>query len=138
MPHSDTVTDEATLSNTFFNLGTVHLLTTATLDRLQELSPTSRFETRRFRPNLVIKPINSDKSFVGNDWIGYTLAIGDRVRISTTCPCPRCVTTMAQGELLDDTSILRTAVQHNQGNVGIYGTVVQGAIVRQGDAVSLL
>ncbi len=139
LPHRDTVTDEATLDNTFFDLATVHLLTTATLDRLQELSPTSRFETRRFRPNLVIKPTNSDKSFVENDWIGHTLSIGDQVRISITSPCPRCVmTTMAQGELPDDTSILRTAVQHNQGNVGIYGTVVQGGIARRGDAVSLL
>lgn len=138
LPHRDTVTDEATLDNTFFDLATVHLLTTATLDRLQELTPTSRFETRRFRPNIVIKPTNSDKSFIENDWIGHTLAIGDRVRISITCPCPRCVmTTMAQGELPDDTSILRTAVQHNQGNVGIYGTVVQGGIVRRGDLVRL-
>lgn len=138
LPHQNTVTDEATLDHTFFDLATVHLLTTATLDRLQELTPTSRFETRRFRPNLVIKPTNSEKSFIENDWIGHTLAIGDEVRISITSPCPRCVmTTMAQGELPNDTSVLRTAVQHNQGNVGIYGSVVQGGTVRRGDAVRL-
>lgn len=138
LPHQDTVTDEATLSNTFFDLATVHLLTTATLDHLQELTPTSRFETRRFRPNLVIKPTNSEKEFVENDWIGHTLVIGDEVRLSITGPCPRCVmTTMAQGELPNDTSILRTAVQHNQGNVGVYARVVQGGTVRREDAVRL-
>lgn len=138
LPYQDTVTDEATLSNTFFDLATVHLLTTATLDRLQELTPTSEFETRRFRPHLVIKSPNSEKSFVENDWIGHMLAIGNEVRISVTGPCPRCVmTTLAQGELLNDISILRTAVQHNQGNVGIYGTVVQGGTVRRGDTVNL-
>ena len=138
LPHQDAVTDEATLSNTFFDLATVHLLTTATLDHLQELTYTSRFETRRFRPNLVIKPTSSEKGFVENDWIGHTLAIGDEVRLNITGPCPRCVmTTMAQGELPDDTSILRTAVQHNQGNVGIYASVVQGGTVRRGDAVRL-
>lgn len=138
LPHQDTVTDEATLANTFFDLATVHLLTTATLDRLQELAPTSRFETRRFRPNLVIKPTDSKKDFVESDWIGQVLAIGDEVRLNITGPCPRCVmTTMAQGELPKDTSILRTAVQHSQGNVGVYASVVQGGMVRRGDAVKL-
>jgi uncharacterized protein YcbX len=138
LPYQDTVTDEATLSSTFFDLATVHLLTTATLDRLQELTPTSRFETRRFRPNLVIKPTTSENDFIENDWIGHTLAIGDEVRLNITGPCPRCVmTTMAQGELPNDTSILRTSVQHNQGNVGVYASVVQGGTVRRGDAVRL-
>lgn len=138
LPHQDTVTDEATLSSTFFDLATVHLLTTATLDRLQELTPTSRFETRRFRPNLVIEPTNCEKGFVENDWIGHTLAIGDEVRLQIAGPCPRCVmTTMAQGELSNDFSILRTAVQHNSGNVGIYASVVQGGKVRRGDRVGL-
>lgn len=138
LPHQDTVTDEATLSSTFFDLATVHLLTTATLDRLQELTPTSRFETRRFRPNLVIEPTNCEKGFVENDWIGHTLAIGDEVRLQVAGPCPRCVmTTMAQGELSNDFSILRTAVQHNSGNVGIYASVVQGGKVRRGDRVRL-
>ncbi len=138
LPHQDTVTDEATLSSTFFDLATVHLLTTATLDRLQELTPTSRFETRRFRPNLVIEPINCEQGFVENDWIGHTLAIGDEVRLQISGPCPRCVmTTMAQGELSNDFSILRTAVQHNSGNVGIYASVVQGGKVRRGDRVRL-
>ncbi len=138
LPHQDTVTDEATLSNTFFDLATVHLLTTATLDRLQEITPTSRFETRRFRPNLVVKPTSSGKGFIENDWIGRTLALGNEVRLQVTGPCPRCVmTTMAQGELPGDTSILRTSVQHNQGNVGVYASVVQGGIVRRGDAIRL-
>lgn len=138
LPHQDTVTDEATLSNTFFDLATVHILTTATLDRLQELTSTSRFETRRFRPNLVIKPTSSEKGFVENDWIGHTLALGDEVRLSITGPCPRCVmTTMEQGELPNDTNILQTAVQHNQGNVGVYASVLQGGTVRRGDAVTL-
>lgn len=138
LPHQDTVTDEATLSSTFFDLATVHLLTTATLDRFQELAPASRFETRRFRPNLVIEPTTKEKDFVENNWIGHTLAIGDEVRLKITGPCPRCVmTTMAQGELPKDTDILDTAVRHNQGHVGIYASVEQGGVVRRGDAVRL-
>lgn len=139
LPHLDAVTDESTRANTFFDGATVHLLTTATLDRLQEITPTARFETRRFRPNLVIQPATSEKEFVENGWIGQTLAIGDEVRLSITGPCPRCVmTTMTQAELPNDLDILKTAVKHNQGNVGIYASVAQSGTVRRGDAVRLI
>ena len=139
LPHQDAVTDEATLANTFFDGATVHLLTTATLDRFQEITPTARFETRRFRPNIVVKPIEAASGFVENDWIGQTIAIGDDVRLSVTGGCPRCVmTTMAQSELPTDLSVLQTAVKHNQGNVGIYASVVQGGTVRRGDSVQLV
>ena len=73
-----------------------------------------------------------------NAWIGRTLAIGDAVRLSITGPCPRCVmTTLPQGDLPRDVVILRTAAQHNQANVGVYASVVQGGKVRRGDPVSL-
>jgi uncharacterized protein len=138
LPHQDSVTDEATLSNTFFDGATVHLLTTATLDRLQEITPSARFETRRFRPNIVVKPIQEAKLFIENDWIGREIAIGDEVRLNVTGACPRCVmTTMAQSELPNDLSVLQTAVKHNQGNVGIYASVVRGGMVRRGDRVEL-
>lgn len=137
LPHRETVTDESTLASTFFDLATVHLLTTATLDRLRELTPAGRFEARRFRPNLVIKPIQPQKAFVENDWIGQTLCIGE-IRLSITGPCPRCVmTTLPQGDLPSDSSILRTVVQHNQGNVGIYASVLQGGTACRGDLVRL-
>lgn len=137
LPYRETVTDESTLANTFFDLATVHLLTTATLNRLQELSPQGRFETRRFRPNIVIQPTTGKKEFVENDWIGRTITIGE-VRLSITGPCPRCVmTTLPQADLPNDTTILRTAVQHNQGNVGIYASVLQRGVIRRGDSVRI-
>ena len=136
LPNRETVTDESTLASTFFDLATVHVLTTATIDRLQELSPSGRFETRRFRPNIVISPTAGEKEFVENEWIGHTLAIGEEVRLSITGPCPRCVmTTLPQGDLPNDPSILRTAVQHNQGHVGIYASVLRGGTIRRGDSV---
>jgi uncharacterized protein YcbX len=39
---------------TFFDRAVVHLLTTATSDRLRELYPQGRFESRHFRPNIVV------------------------------------------------------------------------------------
>jgi uncharacterized protein YcbX len=58
--------------------------------------------------------------------------------LSITGPCGRCVmTTLAQRELPRDSGILRTAVQHNQGNVGVYATVLQGGTMRRGDRLVL-
>jgi len=132
----DTVTDFELPENTFFDCAPIHLLTTATLDRLRELCPQGRFEVRRFRPNIVVQTSESVKDFVENAWIGHTLTIGNEVRLSITGPCPRCVmTTLPQGDVPADPGILRTAAQHNQVNVGVYATVLAGGTIRRGDAI---
>jgi uncharacterized protein YcbX len=138
LDYRDTVTDFDLPEGTFFDCATVHVLTTATLERLRELYPQGRFEVRRFRPNVILQTANGVKDFVENGWIGHTLAIGNQVRLAVTGPCPRCVmTTLAQGDLPKDPGILRAAAQHNQVNVGVYASVVRGGTVRRGDAVRL-
>ena len=134
----DTVTDFGLPEGTFFDCAMVHLLTTATLDRLHQLYPQGRFEIPRFRPNIVVAPASGEKDFVENAWSGHTLAIGDSVRLSITRPCGRCVmTTLAQGDLPRDPGILRTVAQHNKVNVGVYATVERGGTVHRGDAVTV-
>ena len=138
LDHRDTVTDFGLPEGTFFDCALVHLLTTATLDRLRELYPQGRFEVRRFRPNIVVETANGERDFVENAWIGQVVAIGDSVRLSVTGPCPRCVmTTLPQSDLPKDTGILRIAAQHNRANVGIYASVLEGGTVRRGDSVRL-
>lgn len=138
LAHRETVTDEAMPAGTFFDLAVVHVLTTATIDRLRELYPQGRFEVRRFRPNIVVQPASAGKDFVENAWVGHTLVIGDEVRLNVTGPCPRCVmTTLPQGDLPRDPGILRTVAQHNQVNVGIYAAVLRGGTIRRGDPVRL-
>jgi uncharacterized protein YcbX len=138
LDYRDTVTDFDLPEGTFFECAVIHLLTTATVDRLRELYPEGRFEVRRFRPNVVVETASGVKDFVENAWIGGTLAIGDAVRLSITGPCPRCVmTTLPQGDLAKDPGILRTAAQHNHANVGLYASVVRGGTVRRGDAIRL-
>jgi uncharacterized protein len=138
LAHRETVTDEAMPPATFFDLAVVHVLTTATIDRLRELYPQGRFEVRRFRPNLVIEPSTAEKGFVEDGCIGRTLVIGEEVRLSITSPCPRCVmTTLPQGDLPRDPGILRTAARHNQVNVGVYAAVLSGGVIRRGDPVVL-
>ncbi len=139
LAHRELVTDEAMPPGTFFDIAVVHVLTTATLDRLRQLCPESRFEVRRYRPNIVVAPTAGAAGFIENDWVGRTVVIGDDVRLQVTQPCTRCVmTTLSQGDLPKDPGILRTAAQHNDVNVGVYASVDRPGRVRRGDAVSLL
>jgi uncharacterized protein YcbX len=138
LDHRDTVTEFALPPETFFDCATVHLLTTETLHRLQDYYPQGRFEVQRFRPNIVVDPTGGEQGFVEDAWIGQTLALGDEVRLSITGPCGRCVmTTLAQAALPQDREILRTAVHHHQGQVGVYAAVVRGGTMRRGDRVRL-
>jgi uncharacterized protein YcbX len=135
-------------AGTFFDFAALHLVTTATLARLAELRPTSRFDIARFRPNLVIDT-GPATGFVDNDWVGQELAIGAEVRAYIDFPCPRCVmTTLAQHDLPADPEILRTAADSNKQlfgllakrlpSVGIYATVVHGGTVRAGDPIRVV
>ena len=136
--HRETITDEAMPPETFFDFAVIHVLTTATLERLRELYPQGRFEARRFRPNVVVEVPSGETDFVEDAWIGHTLIIGDDVCLSITGSCPRCVmTTLPQGDLPRDLGILRTAAQHNQVNVGVYAAVLRGGTIHHGDPVRL-
>jgi uncharacterized protein YcbX len=138
LDYRDTVTDFEMPAGTFFDIGVVHLLTTATLDRLRALYPQGRFEARRFRPNIVVSTPGEDPGFVENGWVGRTVTVGGDVRLAITEPCPRCVMiTLPQGDLPKDSGIRRTAAQHNGVNVGVYASVLSGGTIRRGDAISL-
>jgi uncharacterized protein YcbX len=139
LDYRDTVTEWELPAGTFFDLAVVHVLTTATIDRLRDLYREGRFEVRRFRPNIVVATGPDAHGFVENDWIDHTVAIGDEVRLQVTGPCPRCVmTTLPQGDLPKDAGILRTAAQHNEANVGVYAGVIAGGTIRRGDSVAIV
>lgn len=123
---------------TFFDAAVLHFLTTTTLDHMRSLNPASRFDVRRFRPNIVIEMTDGSTGFVENAWLGQTLAIGE-VRARVVLPCPRCVMiTLPQQDLPKDPAVLRTAVQRNAGNIGVYAAVHQGGRVRPGDEVRMV
>jgi uncharacterized protein len=156
-PDGQAVTDEqialGSPSGSFFDYAVIHVVTTATLERLSELYPQGRFDPRRFRPNVLVSVADGQTGFVENGWIGKTLALGDSVRLRVTDPCPRCVmTTLAQEDLPADAGILRTAARHNSvvggegrgpdgaypASVGVYASVVSGGTVRRRDAVRVV
>lgn len=139
LTHRDAVTDEAMPAGTFYDLATVHVLTTATLERLRALYPQGRFEVRRFRPNIVVDTIDKSDSFAEDAWVGRTIALGGNVQLQITGPCPRCVmTTLPQSDLPRDVGILRAALKGHDANVGVYAKVILPGTVIRGDSVRLL
>ena len=138
LANREKVTEEFMPAQTFFDAASVHVLTTATADRLRELYPEGRFEVGRFRPNLVVEPSQDAKDFVENGWVGRTLRVGDEVRLKVSGPCGRCVmTTLAQGDLPRDLGVLRTAAHYNKANVGVYASVERGGNIKLADSVWL-
>jgi uncharacterized protein len=138
LDNRETITDESMLPGTFFDGAVIHVLTTATIDRLRELYPQGRFEVRRFRPNIVVEPLTGEWGFVEEEWIGHTLGIGAEVQLNIIRACPRCVmTTLSQGDLPKDPGILRTAARYNQANVGVYAAVLRGGTIHRGDPVRI-
>ncbi|MBW4582319.1 MAG: MOSC domain-containing protein [Tildeniella nuda ZEHNDER 1965/U140] len=136
--HQETTTELVLPPGTFFDSCFVHAITTATLARLQELYPDGQFDLRRFRPNILIKPIADEASFVEDAWVGSVLAIGDKVRLSIDTACPRCVvTTLAQAGLPNDLGILQTTAKHNNVIAGIRASVLQSGSIRRSDSVWL-
>lgn len=138
-------------ARTFFDYAALHLLTTATLDKLHELYPPGRFEARRFRPNLIVAPVKGERDFVENRWLGNSLRVGEQVRLRLIDPCPRCVVpTLAQSDLPNDPGILRTIAQHNSvasatlapgvvfpAVAGVYASVLDAGKIRREETVWL-
>jgi len=136
--YQDTVTQLFMPTGTFFDSCPIHAITTATLDRLQELYPEGKFDRRRFRPNLLINSQSAQADFVENAWVGHILAVGDTVRLKVDTACPRCVvTTLAQAELPQDLAILQTTAQYNKVIAGVRLSVIQGGNIYQGDSIWL-
>ncbi len=131
------VTLEEAGGDPFFDLGAVHLLTTASLERLRELYGEGDFDARRFRPNVVVELDSGENGFVEDGWVGRTLSLGEVV-LEVTEPVARCVmTTLAQGDLPKDPKIMSTTYKYNDNRVGVYARVIRGGRVRRGDRVEL-
>ena len=129
----------------FFDLYPLSVLTTSTLEQLGEFEPESRFDTRRFRMNVIVD--TNPPGFVENEWVGRTLAIGDDVKIGVSLPDPRCVMpSLAQEDLPKDGRVLKALAQHNRIDVagalypcaGVYAVAESTGTIRKGDRISLV
>jgi uncharacterized protein len=131
---------------TFVDYAPLHLLTTSTLDRMAELSPRSRFDLERYRPNIVVR--TAAPGFTENEWLGQNLHIGDELILGVIARTPRCaVPTLAHGSLPRDAEALRVLARHNRLEplewsdpepcAGVYAEVLRPGRIGTGDPVRL-
>ena len=123
---------------TYFDAFPISIISQQSLNTMNQLEGESRFDVRRFRPNLLVDVPGSDHPFPEQAWVGKTLAIGSvTLRIDTTCP--RCaMTTHGFDDLPQDPQIMRKMVANSEGNLGIYASVVKVGKVATGDSVNVM
>ncbi len=118
----------------FFDCAPLQLLTTATLNALQQLLPTSAIHRARFRPNFLIE---TDKTgFVENEWVSSEVALGS-LRCQVYDDTRRCIMVAAgQGDLPRDTEVIRTILRCNEGRAGVALKALDSCVVSNGERVS--
>lgn len=133
LPDRGTVFTRQSPTETFFDIAMIHFITTNTIDALRKLTPTSRIEARRFRPNMMID-VPELEGFVEQTWVGKSVRIWDEVRLKIIQPTKRCVmTTLAQGDLPSDLNVWKTIVKENEGYVGVYAEIERTGKIHVGD-----
>lgn len=127
------------MSGSFLEIGPLFLVTSGSIEHLRTLQGgTARIDRRRFRPNIYVDSVRAAGGFVEDGWLEKTLILGRQVELDEFQPTLWCVTsTLAQEDLPRDLSILRTAVQHHKGCLGVYASVRKAGIVRVDDTITL-
>jgi len=119
-----------------FDEGPVHLVTTASLDRVRG-SHGHAVDARHLRSNLVVE--TAGVGFVEEGWIGRRVRIGTHLVLAVRGAMPRCVmVTMPQVGLPADRDLLGTLTAVNDACLGVVADVVAPGQVAVGDEVVLV
>lgn len=121
----------------YFDAFPLLILSRQSLGHMQEKAPGSRFDVRRFRPNLVVDA-PGEAPFPELDWQGRRLRVGSAV-LTVTMECPRCVmTTHGFADLPRDPKVMRALVEHAGGNLGAYARVEEPGEIQVDDPIEIL
>jgi uncharacterized protein YcbX len=111
------------------------VITTASLREGRALHPDGAWETRRFRPNIVVDV--EDDGWVEDAWCGRTIRVGTAA-VQPAAPCERCtMVTRPQPGLDRDLDVFKVLARHHGATFGVWTAVVTPGIVRVGDEVTL-
>jgi len=111
------------------------VLTTASLRAGANHHPEGRWETRRFRPNVVVDVDGDD--FVEDTWCHRPVRIGS-VELVPREPCVRCtMVTRAQPGLPRDLEVYRTLARHHSATFGVWTEVARPGTIAVGDTVTV-
>jgi uncharacterized protein YcbX len=111
------------------------VVTTASLRQGRALHPEGAWETRRFRPNIVVDV--EDDGWVEDAWCGRTVRVGSAA-VRPAVPCVRCtMVTRPQPGLDRDLDVFKALARHHGATFGVWTTVQTPGVVRVGDEVTL-
>jgi uncharacterized protein YcbX len=111
------------------------VLTTASLRQGRALHPDGAWETRRFRPNIVVDV--DDDGWVEDAWCGRTVRVGTAA-VRPAVPCERCtMVTRPQPGLDRDLDVFKTLARHHGATLGVWTAVHTPGVVLVGDEVTL-
>ena len=123
---------------TYFDAFPLLLLSQSSLTHMQEKAGDSRFDVRRFRPNLVIADTPLGVAFPEMEWRDKRLRVGEAI-LEVTIECPRCVmVTHGFDDLPKDPQVMRALVREAEGNLGVYARVEEPGAIKTGDPVEVL
>lgn len=130
----------------FFDFAPIHIIPSASLARVRDISQSGQSDVARFRPNIVID-CDDQPAFAENGWTGATLHVGE-VAFGVITPTPRCaIPTLAHGELTADTRLISRLGALNRVDIfdmgklaclGVYTSVTSPGDITIGDEVSLI
>lgn len=111
------------------------VLTRASLRAMEAQAPGSRFDVRRFRPNVLLETDGDELAEFA--WCGGRLR-GAEVTISVDIPAIRCsIPTREQGDLPADPDVIRTIKAHADRCLGVYSTVARAGTLAEGEELAL-
>ena len=111
------------------------LLTTASLRAGSALHPEGRWETPRFRPNVVVDVAGD--GFVEDAWCPRPVRIGSGELVPQQ-GCIRCtMVTRTQPGLPRDLDVYRALARHHGGTFGVWSEVSRPGTITVGDAVEV-
>ena len=123
---------------TYFDAFPILLMSQASLASMQMARNDSKFDVRRFRPNVLIGGTEEGQPFPEFAWSGKRLQAGS-VIFRAEIACPRCaMTTHGFADLPKDPGIMRALVEETGGNLGLYASVEQAGTITVGDTLEVL
>ena len=122
---------------TYFDAFPISIMSQQSLATMNQLEGESRFDVRRFRPNLLVDIPDTNHPFPEQAWVGKTVSLGS-VQLKIDMTCPRCsMTTHGFDDLPRDTEIMRKLVNHSDGNLGIYASVQRRGQISVNDHIEI-